>query len=103
MMQRTTYYISIENKMVEKINLPGQTELEISATEEEVEIIKKYMENEKQEQDPENEVLKNATTPASYTPVMGDDERYDQDFEKLIDLVYKLGTDETKQSLEQYR
>ncbi len=103
MIQRTTYYISIENKMVEKTNLPGQAELEINATEEEVEIIKKYMENNKIEQEAENKILKNATPPASYTPVVGDDESYDQDFAKLIDLVYKLGTEETKQSLEQFR
>lgn len=110
MLERKEYFISIDNKMIEDTKLPGQAELKISATDDEIEIIKNYMINkennlEETEEETEEEVKQspNDNASASYTPTVGDNEGYDSDFEKLIDLVYKLGTDETKQELEQYR
>ena len=44
-MERNLYYISIENKMIEDKMMPGQAELEISATIDEANIIKNYMKN----------------------------------------------------------
>lgn len=106
-MERNLYYISIENKMIEDKMMPGQAELEISATIDEANIIKNYMKNKEKnvEELEENEVKPSPkdNPSASYTPSIGNDERYDNDFDKLIDLVYKLGTDDTKKSLEQYR
>lgn len=107
MLKRNEYFISIDNKMIEDTKLPGQAELKIYATSEEIEIIKKYMNNENKntEEIKEKEVQPSPkdNPSASYTPAIGDDEGYDKDFDKLIDLVYKLGTDETKKSLEEYR
>lgn len=105
MLKRTNYYISIENKMIETTQMPGQAELEISATEDEVKIIQDYMHNKEKvnEEVKEDKGSPTDNPSASYTPSIGDHENYDSDFEKLIDLIYKLGTDETKKSLEQYR
>lgn len=105
MIERTDYYVSIENKMIESTNKPGQAELEISATEEEVKIIEDYMCNKEKisEEKKETKTSPKDTPSASYTPFMGNDKNYDRDFEKMIDLIYKLGTKKTKESLEQYR
>lgn len=105
MMERTKYFISIENKMIETTKMPGQAELEISATEDELKIIQNYMDNKKKvsEEKKEAKYSPKDTPSASYTPSIGSEENYDSDFEKLIDLIYKLGTEETKESLEQYR
>lgn len=102
MKERTEYYISMENKMIETKNIPGQVELKIYATEEEVKKIQGYMEN-KEQRNEEVETSSKDNPSASYTPAIGDDEKYDSDFYKLIDLIYKLGTEKTKESLEQYR
>src|SRR5699024_9130791 len=107
MLNRTTYYVSIENKMLEKTKVPGQAELEISATEEEVEIenILKYMNSNDKNKIEEDDIKSSPkeTPSASYTPSVGDNENYDRDFDKLVDLIYKLGNEETKNNLEQYR
>src|SRR5699024_8351107 len=105
MLNRTTYYVSIENKMLEKTKVPGQAELEISATEEEVKNILKYINiNNKNKTKEDNIKSSPKETPlASYTPNVGDSENYDKDFDKLVDLIYKLGNEETKKNLEQYR
>lgn len=106
-MESTRYYVSIENKMIEQTKMPGQAELEIYATSEEAKIIKGYMENKNKDVDNVEEddvkISKKDSPSASYTPAVGNEERYDSDFDKLIDLVYKLGTEKTKQNLEQYR
>lgn len=105
MIERTDYYISIENKMIETTKMPGQAELKIFATEAELKIIQNYMHNEeKMDENTEEVNISPYDNPsASYTPSIGNDENYDNDFDKLIDLIYKLGTKETKESLEQYR
>src|SRR5699024_5688932 len=105
MLNRTTYYVSIENKMLEKTKVPGQAELEISATEEEVENILKYMNSNNKNKTEEDDIkLSSKETPsARYTTNEGDSENYDKDFDKLVDLIYKLGNEETKKNLEQYR
>src|SRR5699024_7998581 len=103
MLNRTTYYVSIENKMSEKTKVPGQAELEISATEEEVENILKYMNSNNKNEKDDSKTSPKETPSASYTPNVGDSENYDKDFDKLVDLIYKLGNEETKKNLEQYR
>ncbi len=105
MLERTDYYVSIDNKMLEKTKIPGQAELKISATEEEVKIIQDYMNNQEKVSVETDNVRTSSkdNASASYTPSVGDHENYDDDFEKLIDLIYKLGTDQTKERLEQYR
>src|SRR5699024_3333258 len=105
MLNRTTYYESIENKMSEKTKVPGQAESEISQTQEEVENIVNYMYNNDNNKIEEEDIKSSAkeTTSASYTPSVGDNENYDRDFDKLVDLIYKLGNEETKNNLEQYR
>src|SRR5690625_3351174 len=105
MINRITYYVSIENKMKEKTKIQGQAELEISATEEEVENILKYMNSNNKNKTEEDDIKSSPkeTPSASYTPNVGDSENYDKDFDKLVDLIYKLGNEETKKNLEQYR
>src|SRR5699024_9860107 len=105
MLNRTTYYVSIENKMLEKTKVPGQAELEISATEEEVENILKYM-NSNDKNKIEEDDIKSSTkkTPlASHITRVRNKENYDRYFDKLVDLIYKLGNEKTKNNLEQYR
>src|SRR5690625_2867236 len=105
MLNRTTYYVSIENKMLEKTKVPGQAELEISATEEEVENILKYMNSNNKNKTEEDDIktYPKETPSASYTPNVGDSENYDKDIDKLVYIIYKLGNEETKKNLEQYR
>lgn len=87
------------------MKMPGQAELKIFATEEEVKKIEKYMENKDAVNDETEEakISPGDNPSASYTPSMGNDQNYDNDFKKLIDLIYILGTEETKERLEQYR
>src|SRR5690625_3326386 len=105
MLNRTTYYVSIENKMLEKTKVPGQAELEISATEEEVENILKYMNSNNKNKTEEDDIKSSPkeTHSASYTPNVGDSENYDKDFDKLVDLIYKHRKEENKKNIEQYR
>src|SRR5690625_1419311 len=105
MLNRTTYYVSIENKMLEKTKVPGQAELEISATEEEDENILKYMNSNDKNKIKEDDIKSSPmqTPLASYTTSVGDNKNYDRDFDKLVDLIYKIGNEETKYNLEQYR
>src|SRR5699024_6784778 len=92
MLNRTTYYVSIENKMLEKTKVPGQAELEISATEVEVENILKYMNSNNKNKIEEDDIKSSPkeTPSASYTPSVGDNENNDRDIDKLVDLIYKL-------------
>lgn len=105
MLNRKVYYVSIENKMLEETKKAGQAELKIYATEEEVKNIQNYMNKHgKVNEDYEEINLSPKGNPsASYTPNVGDEENYNNDFYKLVDLIYKLGTEKTKESLEQYR
>src|SRR5699024_7101949 len=105
MLNRTTYYVSIENKMLEKTKVPGQAKLEISVREEKIENILKYMNSNNKNKTEEDDIKSSPkeTPSASYTPNVGDSENYDKDFDKLVDLIYKLGNEETKKNLEQYR
>src|SRR5690625_3946961 len=105
MLNRTTYYVSIENKMLEKTKVPGQAELEISATEEEVENMLKYMNSNDKNKIEEDDIKSSPkeTPSTSDTPSVGDNEHYDRDFDKLVDVIDKLGNEETKTNVEQYR
>ncbi|HLR60096.1 MAG TPA: hypothetical protein VK094_06465 [Pseudogracilibacillus sp.] len=105
MLERKEYYVSIEDRMLEKIKKPGQAELKIYATEEEVKTIQDYMDNKGTVSENYDNVQTSSkgNVSASYTPSVGDEENYNNDFDKLVDLIYKLGTEKTKKSLEQYR
>src|SRR5690625_7728377 len=105
MLNRTTYYVSIENKMLEKTKVPGQAELEISATEEEVENILKYM-NSNNKNKTEEDYIKSSpkeTPSASYTTNVGDNDKNDKEFDKFVDLVNKFGNDVSILRLDKYR
>lgn len=78
MIKEQIYYVSLEDKKVSDEPILGEATLEVMAKPEDIEKIKKYMH--KNEDD-----------------AVG--ERYEEDLKTLFQLIYKLGTDETRKSL----
>lgn len=78
MTEENIYYVSLNEKKISEEPMTGEATLKIIAKPEEVEEIKAYMH--KNEENP-----------------VGD--KYEGDLKALFQLVYKLGTKETKESL----
>lgn len=75
------YYVSLDDKIISEKPIEGEATLEIIATPENVEEIKKYMHKDEAKDEHVGE-------------------RYEEDLKKLFQLIYDLGTKETKNSLD---
>lgn len=79
MSKEQIYYVSLTDKKVSDQPIEGEATLEILARSEDVEKVKDYMH-------------KNGDTHVG--------ERYEEDLKALFQLIYQLGTEETKKSLD---
>lgn len=79
MSKAQVYYVSLDDKKVSDQPIQGEATLEVVATPEEVEKIKGFMHKDED-------------------GVVG--ERYEEDLKTLFQLMYKLGTEETRKSLD---
>lgn len=79
MSDKQVYYVSLDDKKVSEQPMQGDATLEIIATPKDIEKVKEYMHK------GENEAV---------------GERYEEDLKSLFQLIYDLGTKETKDSLD---
>ena len=79
MSDELVYYVSLDDKKVSEQPMQGQATLEIVAKPKDIEKIEEYMHKDEDE-------------------AVG--ERYEEDLKALFQLIYDLGTKETKDSLD---
>lgn len=75
------YYVSLDDKIISEEPIEGEATLEIIATPENIVEIKEYMHKDETKDEHVGE-------------------RYEEDLKKLFQLIYDLGTKETKNSLD---
>ncbi|CAH0118372.1 MULTISPECIES: hypothetical protein [unclassified Paenibacillus] len=99
-MEKQTYYVSVQSSSI--LTEQGATpyEFEIQATQEEVDKLQSLFDF-KSEAD--QKTFYRAHIPAYPYHVDPDNDMYDSYLNRIYELIYKLGTDETKQAIRQSR